>query len=184
MLDIVNVIIQGIVGVATVAAVIVALYETHLNKKSRKEDIKRHQPIRISSWYEAAPNECARPNDKRFVWRSVALRNESEAPVYNVIVTCVGFQGAGPPRKGEENRSDYPCRTCVGTLPPGFWFAWLPTRGSGMHVVTATEIAFTDANGISWVRRGNGNLEEIDLDPVLFYRLGLPVEWSGCTRAD
>lgn len=182
-LNIVNVVIQAIIGAATVAAVVVALRQTHLSKKVHEEEIRRHQSTRISSWYEAAADTNSHPTDKRFVWRSVALRNESESPVYNVIITCVGFQGAGPFHNGEDNEGGYPCRRCIGTLPPGLWFAWLPTGGSGMHVVTATEIAFTDANGLSWVRRGNGKLEEIKSDPASFYNLPLPIEWAGCVRA-
>lgn len=115
---------------------------------------------------------------------AVVLRNMSDAPVYNVIVTCVGISGAGPNAKGEDNGHDYPCRACVGILPPGTWYAWLPTSGSGMHVRTAPEAAFTDANGRSWVRRGNGKLEEIETEPVSFYGLGLPVSWGECKRLD
>lgn len=183
MLDIADVVIQAIIGVATVIAVAIALYQTYLSKKTRKEEIKRHQPTRISSWYEAAADTSSRPVDNRFAWRSVALRNESESPVYNVIITCVGFQGAGPFHNGEDNEGDYPYRRCIGTLPPGLWFTWLPTGGSGMHIVTATEVAFTDANGLSWVRRGNGKLEEIESDPTSFYNLPLPIEWASCVRA-
>lgn len=115
---------------------------------------------------------------------AAVLRNMSDAPVYNVIVTCVGISGAGPNAKGEDNGHDYPCRACVGILPPGTWYAWLPTSGSGMHVRTAPEAAFTDANGRSWVRRGNGKLEEIETEPVSFYGLGLPVSWGECKRLD
>lgn len=53
-----------------------------------------------------------------------------------------------------------------------------------MHVRTAPEDAFTDANGISWVRRGNGELEEIGCDAASFYRLDLPIDWAGCEKLD
>lgn len=110
------------------------------------------------------------------------LRNESESPVYDVIVTCVGISGAGPSFKGEDNLPTFPSRVCVGTLPPGAWCIWLPTEGSGMGVRTAPETAFTDANGTSWVRRGNGKLEEIPMEPTWFYRLPLPLTWRGCKK--
>ena len=118
------------------------------------------------------------------VTMAAVLRNMSDAPVYNVIITCVGISGAGPNAKGEDNGHDYPCRACVGILPPGTWHAWLPTNGPGMHVRTAPEAAFIDANGRSWVRRGNGKLEEIEAEPVSFYGLGLPVVWGECKRLD
>lgn len=106
----------------------------------------------------------------------------SIAPVYDVIVTCVGISGAGPSFKGEDNRPAYPNRVCVGTLPPGAWCIWLPTEGHGMGVRTAPETAFTDASGTSWVRRGNGRLEEIPMEPTSFYRLPLPLTWHGCKK--
>ena len=106
---------------------------------------------------------------------AVVLRNMSDAPVYNVIIACVGISGAGPNAKGEDNGHDYPGRACFGILPLGTRYAWLPTNGPGMHVRTAPEAAFTDANGRSWVRRGNGKLEEVETEPVFFYGIGLPV---------
>ena len=81
-------------------------------------------------------------------------------------------------QKAKAMGHDYPCRARVGILPPGTWYAWLPTNGPGMHVRTAPEAAFTDANGRSWVRRGNGKLEEIETEPVSFYGFGLPVSWG------
>lgn len=51
-----------------------------------------------------------------------------------------------------------------------------------MGVRTAPETAFVDANGIPWVRRGNGRLEEISMEPTSFYRLPLPLTWHGCKK--
>jgi hypothetical protein len=34
---------------------------------------------------------------------AAVLRNMSDAPVYNMIVTCVGMSGAGPNAKGKGN---------------------------------------------------------------------------------
>ena len=51
-----------------------------------------------------------------------------------------------------------------------------------MGVRTAPETAFVDANGIPWVRRGNGRLEEISMEPTSFYRLLLPLSWHGCKK--
>lgn len=179
-IDIANLIVQAVIGAATVGTLIVALCQISQNKKERKADIEQHQAALISVWYEKDQGRNDQPKNNRFVWQLVALRNESESPVYDMIVTCVGISGAGPLSKGEENRPDFPCRICVGTLPPGLWYTWLPTEGSGMHVRTAPEAAFTDANGISWVRRGNGKLEKAALEPAAFYKLPLPLEWHGC----
>lgn len=181
-IDIANLIVQAFIGFFTLGTLIAALRQSSQNKRNREDDIKRYQPSRISAWYEGGRNRTDQPKDNRFVWQLVVLRNESESPVYDVIVTCVGISGAGPSFKGEDNRPAFPDRVCVGTLPPGAWYTWLPTEGHGMGVRMAPETAFTDANGTSWVRRGNGSLEEIPMEPTSFYRLPLPLTWYGCKK--
>lgn len=181
-IDFANLIVQGLIGFFTLGTLIVAFYQNNQTKRNREDDIKRYQPSHISAWYEEDRNQTDQPEDKRFFWQFVVLRNESESPVYDVIVTCVGISGAGPSFKGEDNGPAFPDRVCVGTLPPGTWYIWLPTAGHGMGVRTAPETAFVDANGISWVRRGNGRLEEISMDPASLYRLPLPLPWHGCEK--
>lgn len=180
--DAIDVGIQAVIGLLTFCAVVISLCQLHREKKNRINDQKRYQASRVSAWYADETNRSNRPVDNRFVWQAVTLQNSSEAPVYNAVIMCVGVSGAGPTSRGEDNPPGYSCWTGIGTIPPGTWNAWLPTHGSGMGVKTAPEIAFSDANGTSWVRRGNGNLEEIESDPVKFYNLTLPVSWSGCSR--
>lgn len=48
----------------------------------------------------------------------------------------------------------------------------------GMHRYPLIEIGFICANGRTWVRRGNGLLDQIDSSPVLHFELGLPVEFD------
>ena len=181
-IDTANLIVQAFIGAATLGTLIAAFCQNNQTKRNREDDIKRHQPSRISAWYEEGRNRIDQPDDNRFFWQFVVLRNESESPVYDAIVTCVGISGAGPSFKGEDNRPAFPDRVCVGTLPPGAWYIWLPTGGHGMGVRTAPETAFVDANGIPWVRRGNGRLEEISMEPTSFYRLPLPLSWHGCKK--
>lgn len=181
-IDIANLIVQAFIGLFTLGTLIAALRQSNQNKRNREDDIKRHQQSRISAWYEDGRNRTDQPEDNRFAWRFVVLRNESESPVYDVIVTRVGISGAGPSFKRGPNRPTFPDRACVGTLPPGAWYIWLPTEGSGMGVRTAPETAFVDANGISWVRRGNGRLEEFSMEPTSFYGLSFPLAWHGCKK--
>lgn len=155
--------------------------QAHQEGLSRQPDAGRHQAEGISAWFEEGP-EKGRPQNNSFAWQYVVLRNNSSAPVYNVIVTCVSLQGAGPATKGEDNGGEYPCRCFVAELPPGTWGVWLPTYGLGMGVVLAPEVAFTDADGVSWVRRGGGLLEETGVDPVTFYGVGLPCPWGSYDR--
>lgn len=95
-IDIANLIVQAFIGIVTFVTLLVALSQSNQSKRNREDDIKRYQSSRISAWYEGGRNRADRPEDNRFVWRFVVLRNESESPVYDVIVTCVGISGAGP----------------------------------------------------------------------------------------
>lgn len=95
-IDIANLIVQAFIGFFTLGTMIAALRQSSQNKRNREDDIKRYQPSRISAWYEGGRNRTDQPKDNRFVWQLVVLRNESESPVYDVIVTCVGISGAGP----------------------------------------------------------------------------------------
>ena len=103
-IDIANLIVQAFIGLVTLVALIVAFWQGSQSKRNREDDIKRYQPSRISAWYEGGRNRTGQPEDNRFVWQFVVLRNESESPVYDAIVTCVGISGAGPSFKGEDNR--------------------------------------------------------------------------------
>lgn len=159
---------------------------TNNSQKSPEEllagkSAKRRQAECVSAWFEKGP-EGGRPQNNSFVWQYVVLGNSSDAPVYNVIVTCVGVQGAGPAFRGEDNGGGYPCRHFVAALPPGQWGIWLPTYGLGMSIVLAAEVAFVDAQGSSWVRRANGALEGIEVDPVVFYGASVPCPWGTCER--
>ena len=183
MIEIIDLVVTGISGVAAVAAVILSLRQVGQEKLARAEKLRRSQAESVSCWFEGGPEE-SRPLDNRYVWQYVVLRNESESPVYDAIVACVGLRGAGTAARGEECAGDYPYRRLLGVLPPGEWGVWLPTSGLGMSVVLGAEIAFRDARGVSWVRRGNGILEETKEDPVSFYGVELPCAWVGCERRD
>ena len=183
LIEIVDLVVTGISGAAAVAAVVVSLWQVGQEKRARAEKLRRSQAETVSCWFEDGP-ERPRSLDDRHVWQYVVLKNESESSVYDAIVTCVGVQGAGPAARGEECAGDYPYRRLLGVLPPGEWGVWLPTSGLGMSVVLGAEIAFRDARGVSWVRRGNGILEETKEDPVSFYGVELPCAWVGCERRD
>ena len=100
-IDTANLIVQAFIGAATLGTLIAAFCQNNQTKRNREDDIKRHQPSRISAWYEEGRNRIDQPDDNRFFWQFVVLRNESESPVYDAIVTCVGISGAGPSFKGE-----------------------------------------------------------------------------------
>lgn len=110
-------------------------------------------------------------------------QQRKQRPVYQVVVTCVGIQVAGPAFKGEDNDSSYDCRRFIGLLPPGTWSTWLPTHRRGISIDLAVEVAFKDARGLSWIRRADGQLMRLKKDPAQFYGLEQPVPWGSCDKS-
>lgn len=43
-----------------------------------------------------------------------------------------------------------------------------------MSAYPVLEVGFTCADGNSWVRKGDGKLLQIDVDPLSYYGIGLP----------
>ena len=111
------------------------------------------------------------------------LLNASDEPVYRVVVWPVFVQGAAP-QTGEEMQAIEPesART-LGTLPPGKFVVWLPYIGGDMGKRPGVEVAFTDAVGRHWIRRGTGRLDEISGDPADHYGVAQPVDWQIPTPA-
>ena len=104
--------------------------------------------------------------------------NASPEPVYNVVVGIVFIQGAAP-RTTEElmkvrlREGDYQGvpTTTLNVLPPGKSRAWIHGSGwtSFMAARAGAEIAFTDRAGVHWIRRANGMLTELPLDPLQYF---------------
>lgn len=81
------------------------------------------------------------------------------------------------------NRGPRPITT-ASVLPSGthrIWIRgfWLDAAGGGLSARSGAEVAFTDRAGNHWIRRANGQLEELPEDPIEhFARLGLHGPWD------
>lgn len=189
-LEITNVAIQGVIGLATVITLISALLSLKLSKTQYKEDRarlreneKRNQAEKKATWFEngrvkVIPGPC-----HNAVYRDTLILNESCLPIYDVVTTVVGRYGAGPSLRGENNAGDYQCRLLFMSVPNGLWGQKMPTGGEGMHTKVTVEIAFSDTRGNHWVRRGDGTLEELPCSPLKYYGIPMPYEWASLIRA-
>ncbi|MCM3361245.1 hypothetical protein [Niallia sp. MER TA 168] len=156
-------------GAGTIATLFFAFYQLHSERKITNENEKRSQAKKISVWIDS---------ENRRAEMLYSIQNASDLPVYQAVITLVGIQGAGPPRNGEEVDWEYPYRKMLATIPPGKFYSVSESGGKGMHIEFGVEIAFTDSNGVYWVRRSNGQLTEIKQSPLEFYNIPLPVSWS------
>ena len=106
------------------------------------------------------------------------LANGSDQPVYGVVAWVVASGGAAPAtgeewvrtigpeaaqRDGAFGAREPSTPALLPLLPPGATSLELPAwAGSGSGGRPAIEIAFTDAMGQHWIRRGGGRLASID----------------------
>ena len=106
----------------------------------------------------------------------LAILNQSPQPVYQVIVNLVLLPRGHDDKvqEGIDSRS----KGCLSTVPPGQGYTSLPYPGAGMFRHFGIEIGFKDAAGRSWVRKANGDLLEIKIPPIEYYRINLPVSWA------
>lgn len=151
--------------------VYVVLRDTrHMNEQDDRQEMaeKLAQPSSIAAWLERDPTGESR----------IAIRNDSDLPVYEVVATIVVTHGAGC-CKGEDLESPYQYRKILDLIPPGLHSVAIDMGGFyGMHRHPLVEIAFVCAKGKSWIRRGDGALDELDASPFSHYELGLPIDFD------
>jgi hypothetical protein len=111
---------------------------------------------------------------------AIDLLNTSQEPVYALVAGIVFIQGAGAPRTIKEDLQlrqrgvgvgPQSCTT-VSLLPPGKHRVWVrgDRHGGVLSGRLAAEVAFTDRDGVHWVRHATGPLEELPEAPLDYYR--------------
>ncbi|QMV84847.1 hypothetical protein HW450_10970 [Corynebacterium hindlerae] len=168
-------------SLSTLGAFIVTFTQIKIELTSRikreKQEFKQielYQASKISGWLHIGNSI---PNCTSFI-----IHNGSELPIYNVVASLVIYSGSGP-HSSEEVRSlekkagNYLyLRKASSSVPPGSRIVSFENSWGGMSRKPGIEIAFTDTNGIHWIRRHNGKLDKIPVDPIRF--LEVPVPYS------
>lgn len=104
------------------------------------------------------------------------VMNNSNGVVYQVILTAVLVQGAGPHDGRDVEGSDG--KVLLSSVAPGKTVRCIGHLDCSMHKALGCEVAFTDRYGRSWVRKSDGHLGRIRFKtPVDYYGLMHPVEW-------
>lgn len=176
-----------VAGGGTTAAVAVSLRQVYQERSERQADERRWheqeeraQAALVAVWLGGPVDLEAGESASDYI----SVSNASTLPVYNAVVTLVIIQGAGP-RHGNERPGLADGRAVFSIVPPGRWYVALPYSGwRGMSAHPGVEIGFRDVNGRSWARRGSGELEPIDCDPVDFYGYSRPVSYQGLNRLE
>jgi hypothetical protein len=152
-------------AIGTVGTLIAVLVQMNADRKARRARDRRSQAVHVSAWPDLRP----RKGD------SLILVNHSDEPIYEVVVTAVPIKGMAA--KGEHAGDKAPFMT----VPPGRWRMPMSDEWAGMYAMPGVEIAFTDAAGAHWIRRGTGRLEEIAETPFTHYDVPLPIEHTTLT---
>ncbi len=191
--DIASLAVQALIAIGTIGTFVFSLIQIRDSRKQfdavRKEQAelqRKSHASRIAAWFERnekVEEDANKAANGKFLLWTIRISNGNKTPIYDVVVTVVGQHGAGPRNRGEENDGDCPYRALFHEVPPGEWTSIIQTSGGGMHVVTTLEISFTDPMGNHWIRRGNGILEQIDSDPLRYYKIVMPCSWARLLRS-
>ncbi len=118
---------------------------------------------------EELPNEVAVSDGEMHA--TLVLQNASDQLAYNLIASVVNANTE------EHVGQNLNYRTYVGLLRPGRTEYTIKHPGHGMHKRYAIELAFGDAGGRVWLRKGRGALERIWKEPLAHYGIDPPVGW-------
>lgn len=151
-------------SIGTVGTLIFTLKQLHIDRNERKEIELKSRAKDVSAWITKESGNYV----------IVRLNNLSNAPIYSVILTLVCIQGTGGPEDGKQALGNYEYRNIFFALPPGKLQTKMPYGGRGMSIRFGIEIAFTDSNGKSWVRKSNGKLAIIKQKTTEYYNLFPP----------
>jgi hypothetical protein len=164
-------------AVGTCGAVIVSLWIARRDAVHREKREQRQQAELITAWLgEEAPA------DNHQLRQAIVIQNSSHQSVYMLIASLVSLQGAfrdtavPSPRPKKRGRIDWQAH--VGQVPPGQHETSIRSGGRGMNLKLGVELAFRDAAGTCWLRRGDGRLEQVKYDPATLYNLDLPIGWE------
>lgn len=141
-----------------------------IDGKDDQRIAKFAQANEISSWVVHDAKGSIQTTENMSLMK-VSIDNGSDQPIYDVVLTSGTYQGAG-----SDYLSGADSTSCIGTVPPGKFTAYVPYPGEGMHVRVESAIAFRDNKGNNWIRDAKGILSEIKTSPYEYLKLDLPPE--------
>jgi hypothetical protein len=135
---------------------------------------QRRQAEQVSGWLVTDDG----PVEPNKLFYGLVLQNGSSQPVHELIASIVTTQGSGRRTAVGDPRQPVWC-SFVGSIPPGQTRVRIEQPGQGMMRRYGIELAFQDAGGFYWLRRGDGALKQVDRSPVDLYGIPRPVGWMG-----
>jgi hypothetical protein len=163
-------------AIGTVAAFFLAFGQLESERRHRRQETTEAQARKISAW--VAKEESSKTKGRPPVaW--IAVLNDSNEPVYEVIATIVRFPHL-PQRDGTQEGQGVPLdfRGFLSVVPPGKSYVSVSGGYRGMHFQPAVEVAFKDSNGKPWLRTRSGGCFKLKQGPIEFYKFQPPMSWQ------
>jgi hypothetical protein len=134
---------------------------------------RRAQANEVSTWMVGQESE----NDV-----TVVVSNDSHQPIYRAVISRVGIQGGGAVDPRAISPTGVQDQREVLVVPPGEYKLEFPGGFGGMNAQSGFEISFQDQAGHDWVRSAGGRLAQIGQDPIAYYKVDLPPEWTAAEK--
>lgn len=162
----------SLTAIGTLGAVGVALWLAGREARRQRSQESRRQAEFATAWIASETMDSA--GHPQLI---VVVGNASHQSLYQVIVSLVAIQGAW--RRDGREYAGY--RAFLWQAPPGETTAQISYEGHAMSLRFSVELAFRDAAGRSWRRRGDGMLEQLSTGPAAFYAVPEPIPWEDGT---
>lgn len=145
-------------------------------EKAATDRARRSQAEAVFAWYGGfTPGPESAP---RGGYDSLIVRNDSDLPVYDAVVSLVLVQGAGArtsEQLAENPHFRFTLRKETFVIPPGTWRFRVVEGWRAMSARAGAEVAFRDARGSYWVRRADGALDELPAGPFDYLDVSRPI---------
>ena len=156
--------------ILSIAVIVINKKVDVASKRAREKDAMLLQPSGVSAWF----GNLNPANQMQTAW----ICNATDLPVYNVVVTVVVTEG-GDCSEGKMRKGAGAYRAIFAVEPPGKRSFSIDLAGFwGMCAYPVLEVAFTCADGNSWIRRGNGVLKRVDIDSLACYGIERPCQFG------
>jgi hypothetical protein len=164
-----SIIFQWIAPLIAVGSFVLSLWNTF---QIRSRDA-RQQAEQVTAWFVPMPEEQLDQYPETYV--GLYVHNATNQIVYDVVAEVVIARSTAV---GDDEERNLEYGAMIGNVPPGGFTGHINTGGGAMHRRHLIELAFQDAAGRYWLRRGNGKLERIRKHPLDLFNIPRPVSWQ------
>jgi hypothetical protein len=160
-------------AIGTCGAVIVSLGLALREIRARRKQEEQEQAEQITAWLVPLP-DAYRDQYPSETCMGIRVHNASNQVIYDVIAEIVIGRKTAVGDTLERNKG---FGAMIGNVPPGGFTTPIETGGGMLGRRHSIELAFQDAGGRYWLRRGNGRLQRVTKSPLELFKLVGAASW-------